>query len=49
MYVNCSECARLLDSLDARQPQRVVEFVDLVRHDEEDHDSWLELLDVDEI
>jgi len=42
MYVNRSERARLLDLRDARQPRRVVEFVDLVRHDEEDHDSWLE-------
>ena len=45
-YMDCSECARLLDLLDGRKPQRVVELEEMVRHDEEDHDSWLELLDI---
>ena len=49
MYVICSECARLIDLADVRKPQRVVETADLVRHEVEDHDSWLEMLGLDKV
>ena len=49
MYVICSECARLIDLDDGREPQRTVEAADLVRHEAEDHDRWLEVLGIDEL
>ena len=47
MYVICSECAHLIDLADGRKPQRAVETADLVRHEAEDHDGWLEVLGID--
>ena len=49
MYVLCSECARLIDLIEGRKPQRAVEAFDMVRHEAEDHDSWLEVLGIDEV
>jgi len=49
MYVLCSECARLIDLADGNKPQRLVETVDLVRHEVEEHAYWLEGLGVDEV
>ena len=43
MYVICSECARLIDLDNSRKPQRKVEAADLIRHEAEDHQSWLEV------
>jgi hypothetical protein len=49
MYVICSECARLIDLADGKRPQRVVEPVDLVRHEAEDHGYWLQAVGIDEV
>ena len=49
LYVNCSECARLIDLSDGNKPQRIVESDDLLRHEVEDHAHWLEVLGVDEV
>ena len=49
MYVICSECARLIDLFEGRKPQRALEALDMVRHEAEDHDSWLKVLGIDEL
>jgi hypothetical protein len=48
MYVLCSECARLIDIAESNRQQREVEGVDLLRHTAEQHDSWLEMLGINE-
>ena len=48
LYVLCSECARLIDLAEGNRPQRDVAGVDLLRHAEEEHDSWLEMLGINE-
>ena len=49
LYVLCSECARIIDLSDGNKPRRMIEVADLIRHEAEDHVSWLEVLGVDEI
>ena len=48
MYLRCSECARLIDLDDGRGQLRAVETTDLVRHESDNHGSWLGVLGVDE-
>jgi hypothetical protein len=49
LYVLCSECARLIDLAKGWKPRHAVEAKDLIRHEDEDHVSWLEVLGIDEI
>ncbi len=48
MYVFCSECARLIDLAEGNRPQRDVEARDIILHDAEEHDSWLEMIVINE-
>ena len=48
MYVLCPECARLIDLAEGNRPQRDVAGADLLRHAAEEHDAWLEMLDINE-
>lgn len=48
MYVMCSECARVIDLADGNKPQRIVEAIDLIQHEAEEHAYWLERLGIDE-
>ena len=48
LYVLCSECARLIDLAEGNRPQRDVAGVELLRHTAEEHDSWLEMLGINE-
>jgi hypothetical protein len=46
LYVQCSECARLIDLAEGNPPKREIEGGDLVRHAAEEHAAWLEVLDI---
>jgi hypothetical protein len=48
LYVLCSECARLIDLAEGSQPQRGIEGRDIILHAAEEHDSWLEMLGINE-
>jgi hypothetical protein len=48
MYVLCPECARLIDIAEGNRPQRDVEGRDIILHAAEEHDSWLEMIGINE-
>jgi hypothetical protein len=48
LYVLCSECARLIDLGEGNRPQRGIEGRDIILHAAEEHDSWLEMLRINE-
>ena len=48
MYVLCPECARLIDLAEGNRPQRDVEGKDIILHAAEEHDSWLEMIGINE-
>jgi hypothetical protein len=48
MYVLCPECARLIDIAEGNRPQREVEGRDIILDAAEEHDSWLEMIGINE-